>query len=121
MKIRFNLLLYITICMIAISLKSCGSQLECEHPEEVTYTKDIAPVIEAKCFMCHAPEVYKKKASRIKIYDYKNLVNMAESGQLMGSITHKQGFIAMPYKKGTKIDTCSIVLINKWIETGMKK
>ena len=107
--------------MIAISLKSCGSTVECEQPDEITYTKDVAAVIEAKCFMCHAPDVYKKKASRNEIYDYKSLKQMAESGQLMGSITHQKGFIAMPYKKGIKIDTCSIQLIDKWIKTGMKK
>ena len=71
--------------------------------------------------MCHAPDVYKKKASRNKIFNYKSLKKMASSGQLIGSITHAKGFIAMPYKKGTKIDTCSISLISKWIDAGMKE
>ena len=99
----------------------CKKKPACATPEQVSYTKDVAPVIEAKCFMCHAPDVYKRKASRNKIFNYKSLKKMAESGQLMGSITHAQGFIAMPYKKGSKIDTCSIAIIDKWVKTGMKQ
>jgi len=114
----FKLLAAVTILF---TLASCGAKDECGLPEAVTYTKDIAPVIEAKCFMCHAPDVYKKKASRNKIFDYKSLKKMAESGQLIGSITHAKGFIAMPYKKGVKIDTCSIAIIDKWVKTGMKE
>ena len=108
---------------IIIVLSSCNSKpkLNCKTPEVISYSKDVAPVIEAKCFMCHAPDLYKKKASRNKIFNYKSLKKMAESGQLIGAITHAKGFIAMPYKKGTKIDTCSIALISKWVNSGMKE
>ncbi len=108
---------------LLLTLSSCNNKpkINCETPKVISYSKDIAPVIETKCFMCHAPDVYKKKASRNKIFNYKSLKKMASSGQLIGSITHAKGFIAMPYKKGTKIDTCSISLISKWIDTGMKE
>jgi len=46
---------------------------------------------------------------------------MAESGFLIGAITHQQGFVAMPYKAGKKIDDCSIAILSKWVETGMKE
>lgn len=121
MENNYNLkLLLVTIFAFSI-FTSCQKKEKCNLPEAITYTNDIAPVIEAKCFMCHAPDVYKEKASRNKIYDYKNLKKMGESGQLIGSITHAQGFIAMPYRKGVKIDTCSIAIIDKWVKTGMKE
>lgn len=100
---------------------SCNQKPLCELPEEVTYTTTVAPIIEAKCFMCHAEDVYKTKASRNKIYTYESLKKMASSGILMGAITHQQGYIAMPYRKNEKIDTCAIATIAKWVETGMKK
>ena len=102
---------------------SCKGTLEqtCDTPKDITYTNQIAPLIEEKCFMCHAPDVYKKKASRNKIFDYASLKKMGESGQLIGSITHTKGFIAMPYRKGTKIDSCSIKLIKQWVAFGMKE
>lgn len=109
------------LLVLVIAFFSCQQGSKCEIAEEVTYAKDIAPVIEAKCFMCHAPDVYKKKASRVKIYDYKSLVSVAQDKRLLGSIKHEQGFIAMPYKKGEKIDECSILLIESWITQGFKK
>ena len=122
MQKNFRLSLFpILISVCCNIIMCCKKKPACATPEQVSYTKDVAPVIEAKCFMCHAPDVYKRKASRNKIFNYKSLKKMAESGQLMGSITHAQGFIAMPYKKGSKIDTCSIAIIDKWVKTGMKQ
>ncbi len=100
---------------------SCQQKNQCEIAEVITYEKDVAPVIEAKCFMCHAPDVYKKKASRVKIYDYKSLLAVANDKRLLGSIKHLEGFIAMPYKKDKKIDKCSILLIEKWVNSGLLK
>lgn len=116
-------LITIAICQLQLVFNSCNvkPKIDCKAPKAISYKKDIAPVIEEKCFICHAPDVYKRKASRNKIYDYNSLKEMGESGQLVGSITHAQGFIAMPYKKGTKIDTCSIALISSWVSTGMKE
>ena len=112
--ITFGLLLVTNSCKET-------SSVACNLPETVSYTENIAPLIEEKCFKCHAEEVYKQKASRNKIYTYESLREKAEGGILMGSLTHQKGYIAMPYKMGKKIDTCSIALIGKWVTTGMKK
>ncbi|WP_010523425.1 hypothetical protein [Aquimarina agarivorans] len=109
--------------VIGLFLMACNNKpkVNCNTSEQITYTNDVAAVIEEKCFKCHAPDVYKQKASRNKIYDYQNLKKMAESGFLLGALTHKRGFVPMPYKANKKIDTCSIALISSWISTGMKK
>ncbi len=110
------------ITLLVISLYSCKEKgPECPIPEDITYTNTIANLVETKCFMCHAPDVYKTKASRMKMYDYASLKKATESGQLMGSITHTKGYIPMPYRKNEKIDTCSIVLFQQWIAGGMKE
>ena len=111
---------YLFIAIITV-LYSCSSGTSCDLPQEITYQGQVRKVIETNCFSCHAPDVYKKKASRVKIYDYTSLKKMGESGQLVGSITHSKGFIAMPYRKGTKIDSCSIALITSWVQNGMKQ
>lgn len=116
-----GLALAVILIQVLVLFNSCKSKELCPLPEAVTYTKDVAVVIEEKCFMCHAPDVYKKKASRNKIYDYESLKKMGESGFLVGAITHAKGYVAMPYKKGVKIDTCAIALISKWVDTGMKE
>ncbi len=109
------------ILSLIISHSCKEKETECLTPEDVNYTNTIAPLVEAKCFMCHAPDTYKTKASRVKIYDYASLKKVGESGQLIGSITHAKGYIAMPFRKSEKIDSCSIVLFQKWVSSGMKK
>jgi len=115
-----NTLKITAILMAIYTLNSCKEkQEECNTPSEVTYTKQIAALVEQECFLCHAEDVYKKKASRNKIFDYPSLKKMGESGQLIGSLTHARGFIPMPYRKKTKIDSCSIELFKKWVDSGM--
>ncbi|GAA3509720.1 hypothetical protein GCM10022393_23160 [Aquimarina addita] len=105
---------------IVLSCKDNTKEI-CNITDDVNYTNHIASLVETHCFTCHAPDVYKKKASRNKIFDYASLKKMAESGQLIGSITHAPGFIAMPYRKGVKIDSCAIEVMKKWVVTGMKE
>lgn len=110
------------VTMLFLGAISCKENaVICETPEEVSYTQTIAPLIEAKCFKCHAEASYKYKASRVKIYNYESLKKRAEDGSLLGAITHQKGFVPMPFRKGEKIDTCSIAAIATWINTGMKK
>ena len=110
------------LVLVFQALVSCSeNKVLCKLPEEVTYSGQIKSLVEAKCFSCHAPDVYKKKASRMKIFDYKSLKSTAEEGTLMGSLMHETGFIPMPYRKGKKIDTCSIALFQKWIDGGLKE
>ncbi len=117
----FNYFFKALLGVFILSVTGCKQKPLCELPTEVTYTQTIAPLIEAKCFMCHSQEVYKRKASRTKIYNYATLKEMGLNGALLGAITHQKGFVAMPFRKNEKIDTCSIALIAKWVETGMKK
>ncbi len=104
-----------------LSTTSCNEAPTCNIPEKVSYSTKISNLIEIHCFKCHAEDVYKEKASRVKIYTYETLKKMGESGQLVGSINHDPGFIAMPYRKNQKIDSCDIETIKKWVATGMEK
>jgi len=112
-----------SILILFIVLNACKGEPkeECDIPQEITYTGQVASIIEVQCFKCHAKDVYKEKASRNKIFDYPSLKKMGESGQLIGSITHAKGFIAMPYRKGTKIDSCTIEVLKAWVALGMKE
>ncbi|MCK8523360.1 hypothetical protein M0D21_17395 [Aquimarina sp. D1M17] len=118
---RERILQNISLTSILLLLVSCSKVPDCNLPETVHYNSHVADLIEIHCFKCHAQDVYKEKASRVKIFNYETLREMGESGQLMGSVTHKTGYIAMPYKRESKIDSCTIELLKKWVETGMQK
>ena len=109
--------------VLFVFIQSCGEgeSSSCDVPEDLSYTNGISTVIETNCFACHAPDVYKKKAARMKIFDYASLKKAAESGVLMGSVKHEQGFIAMPYRKGVKIDQCDIDKLQAWVDSGCKE
>ncbi len=109
----------LVILLTAVSCKQ--NKEECTPKKQVSYEQDIAPIIKTECFECHAPDKYKQKASRVRIFNYKFLKEYAENGVLLGALTHQKGYIPMPYKKGTKIASCSIEMIAQWINTGMKK
>ena len=71
-----NLFVILVTLQSLLLFNSCSNatKVNCTTPEIPSYTKDIAPVIEAKCFMCHAPDVYKKKAYYKKIYSYEKSI-----------------------------------------------
>ncbi len=117
---NYKKVIFFYLFLIISILNSCKDKVSCQIPKEVTYTNQIKTIIETDCFLCHAPDVYKTKASRNKIFDYESLKKSGKSGVLVGSITHAAGYIAMPYKKGVKIDSCNIELIKKWVQTGMQ-
>ncbi|WP_025739650.1 hypothetical protein [Aquimarina pacifica] len=119
MKTNTHKKIVVVLSLVTFLISSCKKEETCDIPQEITYTKQIASMVETECFLCHAPDVYKKKASRNKIFDYPSLKKMGESGQLIGSITHAKGYIAMPYRKNKKIDSCAIEVFKKWVDLGM--
>lgn len=100
---------------------ACSSAPKCETPEEVTYNLVVAPLVEEKCYMCHAPEKYKAKGGRVKLHEYASLKKLGEKGNLMGAVNHEKGYTAMPYKKEVKIDTCARLVLQAWVDGGFKE
>jgi len=113
-----RLLLILTSIII---VSSCSSSTDCQIPEDITYTSDIKVIIEENCYACHAPDVYKKKGGNVKLFEFEKLKKLSLNGVLMGSVNHEKGYIAMPYRKGTKIDKCASDKLQKWIDGGCKK
>ena len=71
----------------------------------VTYTKNIATILKTNCYACH---------SDFESYDMVK-ANMTEIVRRINLPTSDQGF--MP-KGGTKLDDCTILQINNWVNKG---
>lgn len=116
-----NYLLNLLALMLIIA--SCSSlpdkegeeESSCDIPETVSYEKHIVPVLEANCYKCHNDEDYASKADGNKMEGYENIKALVDKGLVYGNITHKPGFINMPYQE-KQIDTCDIKLIKSWID-----
>ena len=82
------------------------------------YTADVVPILQNNCYRCHGATT-NSGSFGIVLEGHGNLKPYAESGTLIGVITHAQGFVPMP-QDGGKISDCNINKIRSWIENGMQ-
>ena len=80
----------------------------------VTYSLSVKPILDANCNSCHNT----LSAQGGVILDSHTAVKgFADSGQLLGAITHAAGFFPMP-KGGSKMNDCNISTIETWVSGG---
>ena len=110
------------ICLFAF-LQSCTYDKEaivrvssCPDTLNVSYVARIAPLLRANCFSCHGNG---SALGSVSLESYDKVKALAESGRLLGSISHAAGFAAMPLG-ADKLDDCSIEAVRVWIEEGTK-
>lgn len=120
-----NLLLLI----IAAALSSCYyDNIEELHPNfnttcdttnvAMSYARDIIPILSSSCGTtdqaCHASA---SSESLIGLDTYTGVAEQAANGDLLKSIVHDPSVEPMP-KGGGKLDDCSILKIESWINHG---
>lgn len=82
------------------------------------YMADIVPILTSNCYRCHGTTT-NSGSSGLVLEGYSNLKPYAESGTLIGVITHATGFPPMP-QDGGKISECNINKIRSWIAHGIQ-
>jgi uncharacterized membrane protein len=81
----------------------------------VSYSSDVRPIFELHCLGCHTGSAL--AGGGIPFDTYAQVVTYANSGGLIGAITHQQGYSAMP--QGTAmLSDCKIATIRQWINEG---
>jgi len=81
----------------------------------VTYALDVQPVLQSNCYSCHNQSL---SSGGINLDGYNQTKAIAQSGRLVGAISHATGFSPMP-KSGSKLSDCTITKISRWVEAGM--
>jgi hypothetical protein len=82
------------------------------------YMADVVPILTNNCYRCHGSTT-SSGSMGIVLEGYNNLKPYAESGTLVGVITHAQGYTPMP-EDGGKLSDCNINKIKSWIANGMQ-
>lgn len=77
----------------------------------ITYTADVYPVFVEHCIFCHGGAT---PDAGIDLSNFEDVIMVAESGQLLGSINHMAGFSPMP-QNAAKLDFCLIRTITIWV------
>ncbi|HMU47774.1 MAG TPA: hypothetical protein PKC72_15490 [Chitinophagaceae bacterium] len=81
----------------------------------VSYAQKVVPVLQQYCYSCHTGGF---PSGGILMGTYNADKTIAVNGKLYGSINHSSGYSPMP-KGMPKLSNCQIIMIKKWIDTGM--
>ncbi len=83
---------------------------------DVRYSTTILPILNLYCNGCHAGS---RPQGGVDYNSYTGVKATVDARNLIGSIKHLRGFVAMP-KNGSSIPDCKIRQIEKWISEGAK-
>ena len=81
---------------------------------EVSYSRDILPIIEGRCYKCHAASL---NLGGITLEGYGRLIIQINSGRLIGAVRRESGFSPMPQNENM-LNECNIKMLEAWIDNG---
>lgn len=94
-----------------------GGNINCDTAN-MKYMADVVPILQNNCYSCHGATT-SSGSFGIVLEGYNNLKPYAESGTILGVITHAEGYIPMP-QNASKMDECNINKIRSWLMNGMQ-
>ncbi len=113
------------ICIASITLSACfydkadvvypTAALSCDTTN-VTYSNQIVSILNAQCNYCHGAAA-NSIGGGIYLNTYAALKPYINNGSFLNSILQNGKASAMP-KNGAKMDNCSILKIQSWINKG---
>ena len=115
----------LAIFIVSVTLTSCfydkadvvypTTALSCDTVN-VTYTNQIVSIVNAQCNYCHGAAA-NSIGGGIYLNTYAALKPYVNNGSFLNSILQNGKASAMP-KNGAKLDNCSILKIQSWINKG---
>ena len=108
-----TLLLYITSCSKGSEDALQQRPVDCDTTN-MQYTADVLPVISAHCYGCHANG---NNEGSISLDGYANTKRQADNGNLVGAISHADGYTPMPLNQ-PKLADCDVNKITAWVNAG---
>src|SRR4051794_18664282 len=106
-----------------ISFMGCSKQSEdkltanavCDTTN-VSYAADVVPILVNNCYECHGAG-HTAGSGGIQLEGYSHIKVYADNGYLSGNISHKPGYIGMPYGR-PKLPACEINTVVAWVNQG---
>lgn len=114
-------LLVAALCIVAVSNTGCYyDKEEILYPQtvcdtaNVTYSSSVVPILLSNCTICHGGST---PSAGIKLDTYADVKIQVTNGRLWGAVSQATNYSPMP-KNGTKMSTCNLTKIKKWIDSG---
>src|SRR6185312_1705326 len=95
---------------------SGNSSVTCDTSSTVSFSKDVLPAFVQNCALSGCHDAATAQYGFV-LDNYDHVLNVVQSGRLIGCITHSNGYIAMP-QNANKLPECEIETIIKWINEG---
>jgi hypothetical protein len=99
--------------------------------KDLTYSKDIQPILEKSCYKCHGPE---KQKGKLRLDSYEAAMKGGEDGKILEPGQSAKSLIVQnvarigdeddwmpPVDKGDPLSKDQVGLIRAWIDQGAKK
>ena len=129
MKTSASIILFFLAFMVYSCTKSGGSADDDNNPPpppggnncdtaNMKYATNIVPILQNNCYRCHGSATSSGSLG-IVLEGYDNIRPYAESGTLIGVITHATGYTPMP-GDGGKLSDCDINKVRSWIDHGFQ-
>ena len=94
-----------------------SEELPSENESLVTYEVEISEMLLQNCTYCHSTSL---ATGGVVLDTYEDARTVGQTGQLLGAITHAEGFTAMP-PNAPMLPTEEINQIRTWIEMGFPR
>ncbi|MCC6287698.1 MAG: cytochrome c [Chitinophagaceae bacterium] len=114
-------LLYAGIIATAIVwISACSKDSEDEfttsqcNTDNMKYSTDILPIIQTNCYGCHGNGIV---TNGIDLDGYTKMKVQADNGNLVGVVSHANGYPPMP-QDAAKLSDCDINKIKSWVQNG---
>lgn len=90
-----------------------GNPATCDTVD-MKYSTDVLPILQANCYGCHGNG---QATSGVNFDTYDGVKKQADNSNLIGVITHANGYPAMPLGQ-PKLSDCDINKIKDWVARG---
>lgn len=109
---------FIVSALVWVSACSKDSEDELGNQQcnttNMKYGADILPIITNNCYGCHDNNT---ATNGIVLEGYAKLKAQVDNGNLVGVVSHANGYPAMPYN-APKLSDCDINKIKSWVQNG---
>ena len=107
------------LLLLSLAIISCNKDDDDDMcvTTDITYTNTVAALFNSTCAVAGCHVTGNEGVTGFNLEGYASAKAAADSGRLIGAISHSPGFSAMP-KGGSKLDQCTINQISAWVDAG---
>ena len=118
MRVIINLIIIIAVAYSCVyhNEEDLYPQPDTCDTVNVTFSSSVQPVLQQNCLSCHGNNTASSLGGNIKLEDYQDVKLRADDGSLLGTISHEPGYSPMP-RRASKLDDCTISIIEIWINS----